>query len=162
MTGNSVRKACRFIIYCHGNTVIIFAGTLSLIITVPKVPFGSSIDRFWNSCICLTLSLRRGVVATPPPPSFRTLNRAVFAFFFFCFSANLPTLYPDTHVSMKTIWKIFAVKKVRGWGGVGGGLGQPPCPEREGVAAKIKVPESARADFNFRELPWYLSNTYQM
>ena len=22
--------------------------------------------------------------------------------------------------------------------------------------------ESARADFNFRELPWYLCNTYQM
>ena len=22
--------------------------------------------------------------------------------------------------------------------------------------------ESARADFNFRELPWYFSNTYQM
>ena len=30
---------CRFIIYCRGNTVTTVAGTLSLIITVPKVPF---------------------------------------------------------------------------------------------------------------------------
>ena len=35
---------CGFITYGHGNTVITFAGTLSLIMTVPKVPFGSSID----------------------------------------------------------------------------------------------------------------------
>ena len=36
---------CRFIVYCHGNTVTTFAGTsVLLIMTVPKVPFGSNID----------------------------------------------------------------------------------------------------------------------
>ena len=34
----------RFIISCHGNTVTTFLGTVSLNMTVPKVPFGSSID----------------------------------------------------------------------------------------------------------------------
>ena len=29
---------------CHSHTVITFTGALSLITTVPKVPFGSSID----------------------------------------------------------------------------------------------------------------------
>ena len=31
----------------------------------------------------------------------------------------------------------------------------PPGGEERGA-------ESARTDFNFREVPWYLSNTYQM
>ena len=31
-----------------------------------------------------------------------------------------------------------------------------------GGGGGVWVAESARADFNFRELPWYLSNTYQM
>ena len=35
---------CRFIIEGHSHTVTTFVGVLSLIMTVPKVPFGSSID----------------------------------------------------------------------------------------------------------------------
>ena len=46
---------------------------------------------------------------------------------------HLPTLCPDTHVSMKKIFKNFCHEK--SWGV--GGLQQPPRPETEGVAAKI-------------------------
>ena len=48
---------------------------------------------------------------------------------------NLPTLCPDTHVSMKKIFKNFFREKKLGDGE--GGLQQPPPrPETEGVAAK--------------------------
>ena len=48
---------------------------------------------------------------------------------------NLPTLCPDTHVSMKKFFKNFFREKKLGDGE--GGLQQPPPrPETEGVAAK--------------------------
>ena len=43
-------------------------------------------------------------------------------------------LIPDTHVSMKKIFKNFCHEKCWGWGGCNN---PPPRPEREGVAAKI-------------------------
>ena len=46
---------------------------------------------------------------------------------------NLPTLCPDTHVSVKKFLKIFDVKKVGGWEG----CNNPPRPETEGVVAKL-------------------------
>ena len=52
----------------------------------------------------------------------------------------LPTICPDTHVSMKKNSKDFVMEKVGG--GVGGGDNPPPCPpnpEREGVAANTHM-----------------------
>ena len=45
---------CKFIIYCHGNRVTTFASKLSLIMTILKVPFGSSIDydNFFEIAVC--------------------------------------------------------------------------------------------------------------
>ena len=82
----------------------------------------------------LTLSLRRGagVVAIPLP--FRIFSRAVFAFLL-----RLP-YGPFTHllsrypcIFEKNVQKFLPRKKLGG----GGGLQQPPRPDREGVAAKI-------------------------
>ena len=51
-------------------------------------------------------------------------------------------------LSSKTSKRFISFNPIPPGGGGGGGRG--------GAA------ESARADFNFRELPWYVSNTYQM
>ena len=68
---------------------------------------------------------------------------------------NLPTLCPDTHVSMKKFLKNFCREK--SWGLGGGGLQQPlPRLEREGVAAKIKK----NRNFHFLILSFCHNNDY--
>ena len=78
---------------------------------------------------------RRNIGCCNPP--FRIFPCSIFAFLLRLPNDHLPTPCPDTHVSMKTISKLFAVKKVGGWGGGGGCNSPPPRPEKEGVAAKI-------------------------